>query len=319
MEGNGYFMPLRNAKRYTPYDFDKLMSQNENRMDILGKIIDQDIINCLMADRKTPLVLTPKLILDNSNGMKSIGPKNNTNNYNSQSQTIIKNPLQKISRDSFRITPQNPHLLNPDQRKRYLNEENNIINNNKVLQNNINNDFTNPEEQINSHWKYDGPFERRQYPRMNNNERYYRNRNDEPVKLNYNELNNNMYNRNNNYPKNYNNGNNNIYRSQEIPRSRSNNNYVRMRRPTPYNDGYNNNNNDRFYNNTLNNRYNNENFGDGINEDFRNNRLRVFSPQNNNYNYKNNNSKEDSQEKSDYISRGYYNSQLNFPYDRYDD
>ena len=319
MEGNGYFMPLRNAKRYTPYDFDKLMSQNENRMDILGKIIDQDIINCLMADRKTPLVLTPKLILDNSNGMKSIGPKNNTNNYNSQSQTIIKNPLQKISRDSFRITPQNPHLLNPDQRKRYLNEENNIINNNKVLQNNINNDFTNPEEQINSHWKYDGPFERRQYPRMNNNERYYRNRNDEPVKLNYNELNNNMYNRNNNYPKNYNNGNNNIYRSQEIPRSRSNNNYVRMRRPTPYNDGYNNNNNDRFYNNTLNNRYNNENFGDGINEDFRNNRLRVFSLQNNNYNYKNTNSKEDSQEKSDYISRGYYNSQLNFPYDRYDD
>ena len=319
MEGNGYFMPLRNAKRYTPYDFDKLMSHNENRMDILGKIIDQDIINCLMADRKTPLVLTPKLILDNSNGMKSIGPKNNTNNFNSQSQTIIKNPLQKISRDSFRITPQNPRLLNPDQRKRYLNEENNIINNNKVLQNNINNDFTNPEEQINSHWKYDGPFERRQYPRMNNNERYYRNRNDEPVKLNYNELNNNMYNRNNNYPKNYNNGNNNIYRSQEIPRSRSNNNYVRMRRPTPYNDGYNNNNNDRFYNNTLNNRYNNENFGDGTNEEFRNNRLRVFSPQNNNYNYKNTNSKEDSQEKSDYISRGYYNSQLNFPYDRYDD
>ena len=90
-----------------------------------------------------------------------------------------------------------------------------------------------------------------------------------------------------------------------------------MRRPTPYNDGYNDNNNDKLYNNTLNNRNNNNNYGDGTNGDFRNNRMKVFSPQNNNN--KNINFNEDSKEKSDYVIRGYYNSQLNFPFDRYED
>ena len=325
MEGNGYFMPLRNAKRYTPYEFDKMMSHNENRMNHLGKIIDQDIYNCMMADRKTPLVLTPKLILDNSNGINSIAPKNNPNTFNSQSQRISKNPLQQISRDSFKIAPQSPRHMNPVQRQKFMDEENNIINNNKELQNNLNDEFTkyNPEEDNNSHWKYDGPsnynLEKKHYPRINNNESYYRNRNDEPVKINQ-DYNNNIYNRNNNYPdNNYNNNINNIYRSQEIPRNRSNNNYVRMRRPTPYNDGYNDRNNDRYNNNNYNDRYNNNNFEEPTNGDFRNNRNRAFSPQNNNYNNKNNNFNEDSKEKSDYVRRGYYNSQLNFPFDRYED
>ena len=324
MEGNGYFMSLRNAKRYPPYEFDKMMSHNENRMDTLGKIIDQDIYNCMMADRKTPLVLTPKLILDNSNGINSIGPKNNPNTFNSQSQRIIKNPLKEISRDSFKIAPQSPNNMNQVQRQRFLDEENDIINNNKKLQNNLNNDFTkfNPEEDNNTYWKYDGlskyNLEKKHYPRINNNESYYRNRNDEPVKLNYKESNNYMNKRYNNYPNNYNNENNNIYRSQDIPRSRSNNKYIEMRRPTPYNDGYNDNNNDKLYNNTLNNRNNNNNnYGDGTNGDFRNNRMKVFSPQNNNN--KKINFNEDSKEKSDYVRRGYYNSQLNFPFDRYED
>jgi hypothetical protein len=309
MEGNGYFMPLRNAKRYTPYEFDKMMSHNENRMNHLGKIIDQDIYNCMMADRKTPLVLTPKLILDNSNGINSIAQKNNPNTFNSQSQRISKNPLQQISRDSFKIAPQSPRHMNPVQRQKFMDEENNIINNNKELQNNLNDEFTkyNPEEDNNSHWKYDGPsnynLEKKHYPRINNNESYYRNRNDEPVKIN----------------QDYNNTINNIYRSQEIPRNRSNNNYVRMRRPTPYNDGYNDRNNDRYNNNNYNDRYNNNNFEEPTNGDFRNNRNRAFSPQNNNYNNKNNNFNEDSKEKLDYVRRGYYNSQLNFPFDRYED
>ena len=127
-----------------------------------------------------------------------------------------------------------------------------------------------------------------------------------------------MNKRYNNYPNNYNNENNNIYRSQDIPRSRSNNKYIGMRRLTPYNGGYNdNNNNDKLYNYTLNNRNNNNNYDDGTNGDFRNNRMKVFSPQNNNN--KNINFNEDSKEKSDYVRRGYYNSQLNFPFDRYED
>lgn len=52
MEGNGYFMPLRNSRRYTPYEFDLKMSQNEDRMNRLGKIIDQDIYYTLMSNRK---------------------------------------------------------------------------------------------------------------------------------------------------------------------------------------------------------------------------------------------------------------------------
>ena len=126
MEGNGYFMPLRNAKRYTPFEFDKMMSKNENRMDTLGKIIDQDIYSCMMADRKTPLVLTPKLILDNSNGMNSIGPTLKSNNFNSQSQQIPKNTLRQISTESFRIL-QSPRHMNSIQRQNLMNEENTII------------------------------------------------------------------------------------------------------------------------------------------------------------------------------------------------
>ena len=315
MEGNGYFMPLRNAKRYTPYEFDKMMSHNENRMNTLGKIIDQDIYNCMMADRKTPLVLTPKLILDNSNGINSLGPRMNSNNFNSQSQRIIKNPLQQMSNDSFRL-PQSPGRMNSFQRQKLLNEENNIINNNKELQHNLNDEFTkfDPEEEINSHhWKYDGPtgynMERKHYPRMLNNESYFRNRNDEPVKLNHTDLNNNdIYNRNNDLPENYKNRNNNInnFRSQEISRSRSNN---YMKRPIPYKDVY----NDRYNNE----RFNNENYEETNNNDFRNNNIRAFSPDRNNYNKINDNYNENSKEKSDYVRRGYYNSQLNFPNDRY--
>ena len=56
MEGNGYFMPLRNSRRYTPYEFDLKMSHNEDRMNRLGKIIDQDIYFTLMSRKKTPTV-----------------------------------------------------------------------------------------------------------------------------------------------------------------------------------------------------------------------------------------------------------------------
>ena len=307
MEGNKYFLPLKNEKRFTPYEFDNMMSRNENRMDTLGKIIDQDIYNCMMADRKTPLVLTPKLILDNGNGMNAIRPKIKTNNFNSQSQQIFKNPLREVSNESFRIL-QNPRHMNSMQRQQFINEENNMINNNKELQQNLDDQYTriDPEQQLNSHWKYDGPssfnLEKKHYPRMSNNESYYKN--DEPIKINHTDFNIDTYNRNENPAKYYNNQNNNTFKSQDFSRSRSNN-YMR-RRPTPYNEEY----DDR--NVYVNNRYNNnDNYDEGNNREFRNRSFRAFNTERN----------EDLKENKNndvYTRRGNYNSQLNFPYDRYE-
>lgn len=305
MEGNGYFMPLRNAKRYTPFEFDKMMSQNENRMDTLGKIIDKDIYNCMLADRKTPLVLTPKLILDNSTGINSIGQKLKSNNFNSQSQQIPKNALQEVSNESFRIL-QSPRLMNSNQRKNLMNKENTIINNNIELQNNLNDQFTqfDPEEEINSHWKYDGPTgyntEKKHYPKLVNNESYFRN--EEPVKINQSDFNevyperyyNNRYNRNNNN-----------YRSQDFQRNINNNNNFEEWRRSPYNQRY----NDRYINN-----YDKEK-----NDDYTNRNFRVLSPEKNDYRQiQNEKYNEDKKDNSSYVRRGFYNSQLNFPYDRYD-
>ena len=310
MEGNGYFMPLRNAKRYTPFEFDKMMSKNENRMDTLGKIIDQDIYSCMMADRKTPLVLTPKLILDNSNGMNSIGPKLKSNNFNSQSQQIPKNTLRQISTESFRIL-QSPRHMNSIQRQNLMNEENTIINNNKELQHNLNDQFTkyDPEEEINTHWKYEGPTgyntEKKHYPRMLNIESNYRN--EEPVKINQPDFNEDYTERI------YNNRsirNNNNYRSQDF--QRDNNNYEGGRR-SPYNQQYNDKFNDRY-----NYRYNN--YDEENNMDYKNRNIRAFSPvKNDNRQIQNDKYNEDKKDNASYVRRGFYNSQLNFPYDRYDD
>lgn len=299
MEGNTYFLPLRNAKRYTPYEFDNMMSHNENRMDKLGKIIDLDIYNCMMADRRTPLVLTPKLILDNSNGINSIGggSKYKSNNFTTQSQQIFRNPLKEISNDSFKIEGSPKYINQP----KYRYEENNKFNQ------------FDPEEELNSrNWRYEEPSRLKTERNI-----YQRNlhRDNEPVKIKQNKFNMDLYNRNNrnnNYPdNNYYNNNNNTLRSQEIPRSRSND-YM-MRRPTPYNDGY----NDR--NSYGNNRYNNENYDDGNNE-YKNRNYRPFNPERNDSDIKKNeNYNDNNKDNSNYVRRGYYNSQLNFPFDRFED
>ena len=78
------------------------MSHNENRMDSLGKIIDLDIYNCMMKDRRTPLVLTPQLILDNSSNLNSIGPKISKTNFTSQSHHFLRNSLREDSNKSFK-------------------------------------------------------------------------------------------------------------------------------------------------------------------------------------------------------------------------
>ena len=283
MEGNSYFLPLRNAKRYTPYEFDKMMSHNENRMDTLGKLIDQDIYNCMMADRKTPerstpLVLTPKLILDNSNDINTLGPKMNSNNFNSQSHNSFRNPLRQVSNESFNIS-QNPRYMNSMQRQ------------------NNNYEQFNPEEEIKAHkWKYEGS--------LGNNNRPYRNprvlhTDDEPLKVNQDYF-------NNDFPgQQYNNRNNNTFRSQDFSRRRRN--YNEERNPTPYDEGRNSYGNDRVREN---------NFDGQNNGDFRERRLRANIPENNIGRNEDNN--DNGRENLNFVRRGYYNSQLNFP-NRYED
>ena len=74
-----------------------------------------------------------------------------------------------------------------------------MINNNKELQQNLDDQYTriDPEQQLNSHWKYDGPssfnLEKKHYPRMSNNESYYKN--DEPIKINHTDFNIDTYNK----------------------------------------------------------------------------------------------------------------------------
>ena len=283
MEGNSYFLPLRNAKRYTPYEFDKMMSHNENRMDTLGKLIDQDIYNCMMADRKTPdrstpLVLTPKLILDNSNDINILGPKMNSNNFNSQSQNSFRNPLRKVANESFNIS-QNPRYMNSMQRQ------------------NNNYEQFNPEEEIKAHkWKYEGS--------LGNNNRPYRNprvlhTDDEPLKVSQDYFNNDFPGQQNN------NRNNNVFRSQDFSRRRRN--YNEERNPTPYDEGRNSYGNDRVREN---------NFDGQNNGDFRERSLRANNPENNIGRNEDNN--DNRRENLNFVRRGYYNSQLNYP-NRYED
>ena len=283
MEGNSYFLPLRNAKRYTPYEFDKMMSHNENRMDTLGKLIDQDIYNCMMADRKTPdrsnpLVLTPKLILDNSNNINTLAPKMNSNNFNSQSHSSFRNPLRQVANESFNIS-QNPRYMNSMQRQ------------------NNNYEQFNPEEEIKAHqWKYEGT--------LGNNNRPYRNprvlhTDDEPLKVNQDYF-------NNDFPgQQYNNRNNNTFRSQDFSRRRRD--YNEERRPNPYDEGRNSYGNDRVRE---------DNLDGGNNGDYRERSLRANNPENNvgrNEEYK-----DKERENLNFVRRGYYNSQLNYP-NRYED
>ena len=285
MEGNSYFLPLRNSKRYTPYEFDKMMSHNENRMGTLGKLIDQDIYNCMMANRKTqdrntPLVLTPKLILDKSNGINTLGSKMNSNNFNSQSHNSFSTPLKEVPNESFKIS-QNPRYMNSIQRQ------------------NNNYEQFNPEEEIKAHkWRYEGT--------LGNNNRPYRNprvlhTDDEPLKVSQDYY-------NNDFPgQQYNNRNNNIFRSQDFSRSRRN--YNEERNPTPYDEGRNSYGNDRFGGN------NNANFDGGNNQDFRERSLRANDPE---YNIGRNEEYNNDNKNLNFVRRGNYNSQLNYP-NRYED
>ena len=124
---------------------------------------------------------------------------------------------------------------------------------------------------------------------------------DEPLKVSQDYYNNDFPGQKNN------NRNNNIFRSQDFSRSRRN--YNEERNPTPYDEGRNSYGNDKFGGN------NNANFNGGNNQDFRERSLRANIPENNigrseEYNNDNKN--------LNFVRRGNYNSQLNYP-NRYED
>ena len=112
MEGNGYLLPLRNSRRYTPYEFDIKMSQNEERMSRLGKIIDQDIFFNLMSQRKTPQVTTgPNYVVENKKEYNPLNKNLKMNNFCLKTETTPRNNLMEVSSNSFKI-PRSPRYDN---------------------------------------------------------------------------------------------------------------------------------------------------------------------------------------------------------------
>ena len=296
MEGNGYFMPLRNSRRYTPYEFDLKMSHNEERMSRLGKIIDQDIICTLMSSRKTPNVSGQNYVVENNKEYKPLNQNLNTINFNNKNDTLKKDNFVEISNNSFKI-PRSPIYNNPNQMRQYREQEKEVMNNEGRYKNyNPNERFMKNEngEQINFYEKrnnndFNNYNMNNQYPRIMDNENNLRNRNIERFRdyNNDNEFRNKRYNDYEEPRVLYNNN----FRSQEIPRR---NNIPRS--PMYYEDNE---------GNMMNNRYNNsirERMNDIDLNDMRiKNEERKFNSGNQRYGVNNN------------TRRGYYNSQLNFP------
>lgn len=298
MEGNGYFMNLRNRKRYTPYEFDLKMSHNEERMNRLGKIIDQDIYYSLMTHKKTPIAPSsgPNYVVENNKEFIPLNP-----NFNPKNEIIKKENTIQITNNSFKI-PRSPRYNNPNQIRQYKDQENEIFNNNREYDNNNQNErFMNFEnnEQNNPYQRRNNNFNElkmdNQYPKMINNENNLRNKNN----MRFRDYDNDMNSRNKRYndfeeeqPRIFNNNN---YRSQEI----SKRDYV-PRSPMNYeeNDG-----------NNFNNRYK-DSFRERIND------IDLNDMKDYNEEKKLNNSNTINKRFENTIKtnrRGYYNSQLNFP------
>ena len=297
MEGNGYFMPLRNRRRYTPYEFDLKMSQNEDRMNRLGKIIDQDIYYTLMSNRKkTPSVSGQNYVVENNKEYKPLNQNLNSINFNIKNDNIQKNNLMEISNNSFKI-PRSPRYNNSNQMRQFREPEKEIMNDegrygnynpNEIYVNNMN------DEQISL------------YPKRNNNDFNDYNMNNQYPRIMDNE--NTLRNGGMDHFREYSNANVNInkrYNDYEEPRVLFNNNFRSQeiskrnnipRSPMNYeeNEG-----------NFVNNRYNNS-IRERIN-DIDLNDMRIKN------NEKNFNSSIQRKGINTINRRGFYNSQLNFP------
>ena len=126
MEDNRYYMSIRKNK----YNFEKEINKNniynERNEDFLGNIKRQDRYNNIFDKRKTPLTLTPKLMLNNDNN---------------------------INNNSIKI--------DPSKSLDYQNRLNKNIENYIVNYNSKKDEFIKMDEEDNNiltiHWKYDGP------------------------------------------------------------------------------------------------------------------------------------------------------------------
>ena len=289
-------MPLRNSRRYTPYEFDLKMSYNEDRMNRLGKIIDQDIYFTLMSRKKTPNASGENYVVENNKECKPLNQNLNTMNFNLKNDIMKKDNLMEISSNSFKI-PRSPLYTNPNQMRQFREQEKEDMNNEGRYRNyNPNERFMNNQndEQINFYQKrnnndFNNYNMNNQYPRIIDNDNNLRNKNIDCFR----EYNNDIETRN----KRYNDYDeprvlfNNNFRSQEISRR---NNIPRS--PINYEENEGNMMNNRF-NNRIRDRMNDIDLNDMTIK----NEERKFNPSNQRYGA-NNKSR-----------RGYYNSQLNFP------
>ena len=297
MEGNGYLLPLRNSRRYTPYEFDIKMSQNEERMSRLGKIIDQDIFYSLMSQRKTPSVTTgPNYVVENKKEYIPLNKNLKINNYNLKTEISPKKNLMEVSSNSFKI-PRSPRYDNINQTRQFREQEQQMMNNDRRFGNNNkqnerfmdepSNNFRNRNNNINDFDEYNNE---NNYPRMMNNER-----NNSRNNMRFNDFNNNdMMNGNNRYndfeePGRYNNN----FRSQEISKT---NNYDIPKSPMNYD-----NNEGTFVNYRYKNSFRERMNDIDLNDITIKNRENDYNQNNQRYGRIGNN------------RRGFYNSQLNFP------
>ena len=227
MERNGYYMSLRNPKKYSQYpsEFDEMNSNNGNKMD---NFLERNIYNNynMIDKRKKPLVLTPKIILNNnnySNNNNNIAKINQTNPINNENGN---NNIKKFPSDTS-IFKQNTNINNKDKI---------IINEPSLKDEYIRMD----EEDIylpTIHWKYDGPTglntEKKHFPRKKNIGNFFKinsNNNSVSVKLNSSEhINNNInnYELNSNYDNINTDNNRNIFNNNEYyyRNNKYNNNY----------------------------------------------------------------------------------------------
>ena len=102
MERNQYYMSLRNDKRYNLNKYDNNYTNDIDKNDSYDNLKNEIKDDSLIVKRKTPLILTPKLMLNtnnrhnnsiNINPSKSSDLSNNNinsldNNYNNKTNTI---------------------------------------------------------------------------------------------------------------------------------------------------------------------------------------------------------------------------------------
>ena len=236
MDRKGYFMSLRNPKRYNPYENDEMMLNNENKM---NNLIDKNIHNNMIDKRKTPLVLTPKIILDNSNYSNNNITKISKSNYvNSENENI--NNIKKYPSESLIF--------------RQKTDINKKKNNNSINEKLLKEEYINMDEDEEDiylptiHWKYDGPTglntEKKHFPKKKNIGYFFKTpipkKKSESVKSNSLKYINNNYELNSDFD----NINNNIYNNySNLNNEKNNAYYYRTDNNNNYNEQSNNNNN----------------------------------------------------------------------------